>query len=169
MFAVALLAVVPAVSTVGMQPAAATCPAAGCLVDIQKISQTFNDKYGSPAVKATTWIRVDYTNHKARPYVTLEGLNGKMIYATGAYNNVSGFNFVRLGSGGNTVLEGSMAYSNSAGSPAVTFYPSGLYVCPTSPSNYQAVTYSRVYVANGNANWADVNSTSGTASTTCGW
>lgn len=152
----AVLATVTTVSIGFASPASAACPAAGCLVDVQT-----KTTYLDLNTRVQVWMRIDYTNHRIRPYanfttyggVTLQGL------ATGTYGGPA----IALWRGGSRVLLDYTGYSGSTTSHTVA---GSLYTCPVSPGDYQSTWTG--YVDTSSYDY-HVNLVSGMAQTTCGW
>ena len=153
----AVLATVSSVSIVGFaSPAYAACPAAGCLLDVQ--TQT---TYLDLNTRVQVWMRIDYTNHRIRPYTSFTTYSGVTLQglATGIYGGPA----IALWRGSSRVLLDGTSYSGSTTSHTVA---GSLYTCPTSPGDYQS-TWTR-YVDTSSYDY-HVNLASGLAQTTCGW
>jgi hypothetical protein len=154
----AVLATVTSVVIIGSaSPASAACPPAGCLVDVGMTTT-----YADANTRIQVWMRIDYTNHRIRPYARFDTYSGVTLQglATDPYGNTPRATLTR---GGSQVQVDGTPYSGSTTS--LTVYGS-LYTCPASPGDYKSWWSGMVDTSS--YDYA-VNLPSGLAQTTCGW
>jgi len=133
-------------------PAQASCPPAGCVLDVASVTTPFT------YTNVTVWLRIDYLNHKVRPYARVDAKPGYNFFKVDPGNTI-------LYAAGFAVLNSNTPY-NGATTTSVTFTTTSVYTCPVSARNYQGAFYFNVYGGGG----VDSGSAmSGTAATTCGW
>jgi hypothetical protein len=133
-------------------PAQASCPPAGCVLDVASVTTSFT--YSN----VTVWLRIDYTNHKVRPYARVDAKPGYTFAKVDPGNTI-------LYAAGFAVLNSNTPY-NGASTTSVTFTTTAVYTCPVSARNYVGEFAFNVYTSGATDSGSAM---SGTAATTCGW
>jgi hypothetical protein len=145
-------------------PAQASCPAAGCTVDTGSITRNYT--IGGATLQVTVWQRIDYINHRVRPYARVNRTDGGTF--TMAYDPST--NVIQLSvSSGTSGYTAPIQEAVSTGPVnTITYTSTTLYSCPTTARNYFAVL-NVVATVNGVTSTAGPGNAAGVSSTTCGW